>query len=64
MMGSVKPGIGFGLWQQGMPDAPTLFDDFDNAAARGIDSVWGSEHTMGARTDMAIFPIMAIISGN
>ena len=23
-MGAIKMGIGFGLWQQGMPDAATL----------------------------------------
>jgi hypothetical protein len=57
-MGSVKLGIGFGLWQQGMPDALSLFDDLDKAAAWGIDSAWVSGLTRGkcTKTLRHLFP--------
>jgi hypothetical protein len=32
-MDAIKMGIGFGLWQQGMPDAHTLFEYIDKAEA-------------------------------
>jgi len=38
-MDAIKMGVGFGLWQQGMPEAHTLFDDIDKAEAWGIDSL-------------------------
>ena len=61
-MGSVKMGIGFGLWHQGMPDAATLFEYIDKAEAWGIDSVWLSDHLMGPRPEVAIVPMMAAIA--
>jgi probable F420-dependent oxidoreductase len=61
-MGSVKMGIGFGLWHQGMPDAATLFEYIDKAEAWGIDSVWLSDHLMGSRPEVAIVPMMAAIA--
>lgn len=61
-MGSIKMGIGFGLWQQGMPDAATLFEYIDKAEAWGIDSVWLSDHLMGDRPEVAIIPMMAAIA--
>lgn len=61
-MGSVKMGIGLGLWHQGMPDAATLFEYIDKAEAWGIDSVWLSDHLMGPRPEVAIVPMMAAIA--
>lgn len=61
-MTTIKMGIGFGLWQQGMPDAQTLFDYIDKAEAWGIDSVWLSDHMMGERAEVAIIPMMAAIA--
>jgi probable F420-dependent oxidoreductase len=61
-MGSIKMGIGFGLWQQGMPDAATLFAYIDQAEAWGIDSVWLSDHMMGERSEVSIVPMMAAIA--
>ncbi len=61
-MGSIKMGIGFGLWQQGMPDAATLFAYIDQAEAMGIDSVWLSDHMMGPRPEISIVPMMAAIA--
>ena len=52
-MGAIKMGIGFGLWQQGMPDAATLFEYIDKAEAWGIDSVWLSDHMMGERSEVS-----------
>ena len=61
-MGSIKMGIGFGLWQQGIPDAATLFEYIDKAEAWGIDSVWLSDHMIGERPEVAIIPMMAAIA--
>ena len=61
-MGAIKMGIGFGLWQQGMPDVATLFDYIDQAEAWGIDSVWLSDHLMGERSEVSIVPMMAAIA--
>ena len=61
-MGAIKMGIGFGLWQQGMPDAATLFAYIDQAEAWGIDSVWLSDHMMGERAEVSIVPMMAAIA--
>jgi probable F420-dependent oxidoreductase len=61
-MGSIKMGIGFGLWQQGMPDAATLFEYIDKAEAWGIDSVWLSDHLISERPEVAIMPMMAAIA--
>ena len=61
-METIKMGIGFGLWQQGMPDAATLFEYIDKAEAWGIDSVWLSDHMMGERAEVAILPMMAAIA--
>jgi probable F420-dependent oxidoreductase len=61
-MGSIKMGIGLGLWQQGMPDAATLFAYIDQAEAWGIDSVWLSDHMMGERSEVSIVPMMAAIA--
>ena len=61
-MGAIKMGIGFGLWQQGMPDAATLFTYIDQAEAWGIDSVWLSDHMMGERSEVSIVPMMAAIA--
>jgi len=62
-MGSIKMGIGLGLWHQGMPDAATLFEYIDKAEAWGIDSVWLSDHLMGTRPEVAVMPMMAAIAG-
>ncbi len=61
-MDAIKMGIGFGLWQRGMPDAHTLFDYIDKAEAWGIDSVWLSDHMMGERAEVSIIPMMAAIA--
>jgi probable F420-dependent oxidoreductase len=61
-MESIKMGIGFGLWQQGIPDATTLFEYIDKAEAWGIDSVWLSDHMLGERSEVAIMPMMAAIA--
>jgi probable F420-dependent oxidoreductase len=61
-MGAIKMGIGFGLWQQGMADAATLFEYIDKAEAWGIDSVWLSDHMIGERPEVAIMPMMAAIA--
>ena len=61
-MGSIKMGIGLGLWYQGMPDAATLFEYIDKAEAWGIDSVWLSDHLLGTRQEVAIMPMMAAIA--
>src|SRR5262249_17843784 len=61
-MGSIKMGIGLGLWHHGMPDAATLFEYIDKAEAWGIDSVVLSDHLMGARQEVAIMPMMAAIA--
>src|SRR5947199_371637 len=61
-MGSIKMGIGLGLWHHGMPDAATLFEYIDKAEAWGIDSVWLSDHLMGTRQEVAIMPMMAAIA--
>lgn len=61
-MGSIKMGIGLGLWHHGMPDAATLFEYIDKAEAWGIDSVWLSDHLMGPRPEVAIMPMMAAIA--
>ena len=61
-MGSIKMGIGFGLWQQGMPDAATIFEYIDKAEAWGIDSIWLSDHMLGTRPTLAIVPMMAAIA--
>src|ERR671924_1202906 len=61
-MGAIKMGIGFGLWQQGMPDAATLFEYIDKAEVWGIDSVWLSDHMIGERPEVAIIPMMAAIA--
>ena len=61
-MGSIKMGIGFGLWQQGIPAAATLFEYIDKAEAWGIDSVWLSDHMIGERPEVAIIPMMAAIA--
>jgi probable F420-dependent oxidoreductase len=61
-MGRIKMGIGFGLWEQGMPDAPTLFEYIDKAEAWGIDSVWLSDHMIGERPEISIVPMMAAIA--
>ena len=61
-MESIKMGIGFGLWQQGMPDAATLFEYIDKAEAWGIDSIWLSDHMLGERSEIALMPMMAAIA--
>jgi probable F420-dependent oxidoreductase len=61
-MDAIKMGIGFGLWQQGMPDAATLFEYIDKAEAWGIDSVWLSDHMIGERPEVSIVPMMAAIA--
>jgi probable F420-dependent oxidoreductase len=61
-MGAIKMGIGFGLWQQGIPDAATLFEYIDRAEAWGVDSVWLSDHLMGERAEVSIVPMMAAIA--
>ncbi len=61
-MDTIKMGIGFGLWQQGMPDAQTLYEYIDKAEAWGIDSVWLSDHMMGERAEVSIVPMMAAIA--
>jgi len=48
-MGSIKMGIGLGLWHHGMPDAATLLEYIDKADAWGMDSMWLSDHLMGPR---------------
>lgn len=53
-MASIKMGIGLGLWHQGMPDAPTLFEYIDKAEAWGIDSIWMSDHMIGTRAEVSI----------
>jgi probable F420-dependent oxidoreductase len=61
-MGSIKMGIGFGLWQRGLPDVATLFAYIDRAEAWGIDSVWLSDHMLGERPEISIVPMMAAIA--
>ena len=61
-MGSIKMGIGLGLWHHGMPDAATLLKYIDKAEAWGIDSVWLSDHLMGPRPEVAVMPMMAAIA--
>jgi probable F420-dependent oxidoreductase len=61
-MGSIKMGIGLGLWHHGMPDAATLLTYIDKAEAWGIDSVWLSDHLLGPRPEVAIMPMMAAIA--
>ena len=61
-MGSIKMGIGLGLWHHGMPDAATLFEYIDKAEAWGMDSVWLSDHLMGPRPEVAVMPMMAAIA--
>ncbi len=61
-MDSIKMGIGLGLWQQGMPDANTMFEYIDKAEAWGIDSIWLSDHMMGERQEVSIVPMMAAIA--
>lgn len=61
-MDAIEMGIGFGLWQQGMPDAPTLFAYIDKAELWGIDSVWLSDRMMGERAEVSIIPMMAAIA--
>jgi len=61
-MDAINMGIGFGLWQQGMPDAHTLSECIDKAEAWGIDSVWLSDHMMGERADVSIVPMMAAMA--
>jgi hypothetical protein len=38
-MGSTKIGIGFGLWELGMPDADTVVNYAVSAEDVGIDSI-------------------------
>jgi alkanesulfonate monooxygenase len=61
-MDSIKMGVGFGLWQQGMPDTTTLFEYIDKAEAWGTDSVWLRDHMLGERSEAAIMPMMAAIA--
>lgn len=61
-MEAIKMGIGFGLWHQGMPDAATIFEYVDKAEAWGVDSIWLSDHMIGARAEVSIIPMMAAIA--
>src|SRR6266568_4102600 len=61
-MGSIKMGIGLGLWHHGMPDAATLLEYVDKAEAWGIDSVWLSDHLMGPLPEVAAMPMSAPIA--
>lgn len=61
-MGSIKMGIGLGLWQKGMPTAETMYEYIDKAELWGIDSVWLSDHMMGERSEVSIVPMMAAIA--
>ncbi|GIX49694.1 MAG: LLM class F420-dependent oxidoreductase [Candidatus Tectimicrobiota bacterium] len=61
-MGSIKMGIGLGLWQQGLPDAATLFEYIDKAEAWGLDSIWLSDHVLAPHPTLAIVPVMAAIA--
>ena len=43
-MSGVKIGIGFGLWNYGLPDAETICGYAELAEAVGLDSIWLSDH--------------------
>ncbi len=54
--------MGLGPWQKGMPDADTMYEYIDKAELWGIDSVWLSDHMIGARAEVLIVPVMAAIA--
>ncbi len=58
-MGSTKIGIGFGLWELGMPDADTVVNYAVSAEEVGIDSIWLSDHVVSRNPSLDTTCVMA-----
>ena len=58
-MGSTKIGIGFGLWELGMPDADTVVNYAVSAEDVGIDSIWLSDHVVSRNPSLDTTCVMA-----
>ena len=58
-MGGTKIGIGFGLWELGMPDPDTVINYAVSAEAVGIDSIWLSDHVVSRNPSLDTSCVMA-----
>ena len=61
-MGGIKIGIGFGLWQFGMPSPDTICSYAERAEDLGIDSIWLSDHIVSRQPSLDISCVMAMFA--
>lgn len=61
-MGSVKIGIGFGLFRLGMPSTEAICSFAERAEDLGIDSIWLSDHIAGRQPQLDIACVMALFA--
>ena len=62
-MNGVKIGIGFGLWNHGLPDAESICGYAELAEAAGLDSLWLSDHIVTRNPTLDISCLFAMIAG-
>lgn len=61
-MGSVKIGIGFGLFRLGLPSPAEICALAERAEEVGIDSVWLSDHLVSRNPHLEIASVMAMMA--
>ena len=61
-MSGIKIGIGFGLWQLGMPSPDTICAYVERAEDVGIDSIWLSDHIVSRNPSLDIACVMAMFA--
>jgi probable F420-dependent oxidoreductase len=62
-MSGVKIGIGFGLWNYGLPGAESICGYAELAEAVGLDSIWLSDHIVTRNPTLDISCLFAMIAG-
>jgi alkanesulfonate monooxygenase SsuD/methylene tetrahydromethanopterin reductase-like flavin-dependent oxidoreductase (luciferase family) len=62
-MSGIKIGIGFGLWNYGLPSAESICSYAELAEAVGLDSIWLSDHIVTRNPTLDINCLFAMIAG-
>jgi len=62
-MSGIKIGVGFGLWNYGLPAAEAICGYAELAEAVGLDSIWLSDHIVTRNPTLDIACLFAMIAG-
>jgi probable F420-dependent oxidoreductase len=61
-VGKIKIGVGFSVSRAGLPDGREIRAFADRVEARGIDSIWPSDHIVSRQPSLDVHCLMALIA--